>query len=875
MKIHFKVFVLVLSVSLFSFNLSAKRTKKQGKSAAVKVMTDTLKSALKDTAAKKDKPVFKSVKEVADKCKKYSGLFNIYQDTTTGKTYLEITEDKIGKEYIYFAYVLDGVVDAGYARGGFKDNAVFKIERYFDRIDFTLRNTNYYFDSTNALSKSKDANINQPLFYSEKIAALTTDEKSKKKTYLIDADNLFLGENFTQIKPSKQPGERSDAFALGSLSAKKSKYLAIKNYPENTDVAVEYVYDNPAPTNEGKEEVTDARFVSVKLQHALIAVPDNTYKPRFDDPRVGYFIDKINDQTTTNAIPWRDVIHRWNLEKKNPEDKISEPKKPIVWWIENTTPKEFRPIIKNAVLAWNEAFEGAGFKNAVECYEQPDSATWEAEDIRYNVLRWVSSPHPPYGGYGPSFVNPLTGEILGADIMLEFIYLTNRLPLEKLYDVAALDNMQPISTLNYDNCSFGDAMHQNILYGSQMLEAFGFSDIDKDEFMKQALYDLVLHEVGHTFGLNHNFIASQLHTPEQMNDPVLGATVGLTASVMDYTIPNISSDKNKQGLFFDIKPGLYDHWAIQYGYTPTENENKDNAVLQKILSASDKRENRFMNDADDMRSVGRGIDPRANISDMSDDAMGYAENNIKMVNNALPKLLAKYSTSNQSYHELRSAYLTLTGHYSRSLNIISRYIGGVFVNRNFVGQDSKDKPFTPTPFNEQKRAMQLLTKYAFSKNAFKAPNDIFAYLQMQRRGYDFRSENEDPKIHSRILNAQKAVLDQLLNNNVMQRITDSKMYGNKYPLTSVLKDATNGIFLEDLGGTVSSIRQNLQEEYVSRLLNIIDDKSAYSYTSKSAAYGEITRILAWMKSNTGGDAATVAHRAHLAFVINKILENKK
>ena len=95
-------------------------------------------------------------------------------------------------------------------------------------------------------------------------------------------------------------------------------------------------------------------------------------------------------------------------------------------------------------------------------------------------------------------------------------YLTNRLPLEKLYDVAALDNMQPISTLNYDNCSFGDAMHQNILYGSQMLEAFGFSDIDKDEFMKQALYDLVLHEVGHTFGLNHNFIASQLNTPEQM-----------------------------------------------------------------------------------------------------------------------------------------------------------------------------------------------------------------------------------------------------------------------------------------------------------------------------------------------------------------------
>jgi hypothetical protein len=273
--------------------------------------------------------------------------------------------------------------------------------------------------------------------------------------------------------------------------------------------------------------------------------------------------------------------------------------------------------------------------------------------------------------------------------------------------------------------------------------------------------------------------------------------------------------------------------------------------------------------------VGRGIDPRANISDMSSDAIGYAVGNIKMVNDALPKLLTKYSTSNKSYHELRNAYLTLSGHYARSLNIIGRYIGGVYVNRSFVGQDSSSKPFTPVPYSEQKRAMQLLTQYAFSKNAFKVPNNIYAYLQMQRRGYDFRKENEDPKIHDRILNAQRAVLDELLNNNVMQRITDSKLYGNKYSLTAVLRDVTNGIFTEDLGGNVSSIRQNLQEEYVSRLLNIIDTKSAYAYTSKSAAFGELKRILGWMETSTGGDIATTAHRAHLAFVINNVLDNKK
>ena len=869
--------LLFVTIGLFSISvLYAKKEKKKEEPVVVKTMTDSVKVAVKDTTVKKDsKPPFKTIKEVTEKCKKYTGLFNIYQDTTTGKTYLEITEDKIGKEYVYFAYVLDGILDAGYARGGYKDNSVFKIVRYFDRIDFILQNTNYYFNKNTELSKAENANINQPLFYSEKIAALTADDKSKKKTYLIETDNLFLGENLTQIKPTKMPTDKADAFTLGTLSSKKSKYLSINNYPENSDIAVEYIYENPSPVNNGTDEVTDARFVSVKLQHSLIEVPQNNFKPRYDDPRVGYFIEKVTDQTSTSATPWKDLIHRWDLQKKDPNAKISEPVKPITWWIENTTPKEFRPIIKNAVLAWNEAFETAGFKNAVECYEQPDTASWDAQDIRYNVIRWTSSPRPPYGGYGPSFVNPRTGQILGADIMLEFIYLSNRLPYEKLYDVAALDNLQPESNLNYDNCAYGEAMHQNILYGTQIMNAFDFSEINKDEFIKQALYDLVLHEVGHTFGLNHNFIASQLHTPQEIQDPVLGATIGLTASVMDYTIPNISPDKTKQGLFFDIKPGPYDKWAIQYGYINTVNDAEEKETLQKILAESVKKENRFMNDADDMRSVGRGIDPRANLYDMSDDAIGYAIGNIKMVNDALPKLLKKYSTPNKSYHELRNGYLALSGHYARSLNVIGRYIGGVYVNRNFVGQDTSSKPFTPVPYTEQKRAMQALTQYAFSKNAFKTPNNIYTYLQMQRRGYDFRRENEDPKIHDRILNTQRAVLDELLNNTVMLRLTDTKLYGNKYSVNAMLKDVTNGIFIEDLGASVSTIRQNLQEEYVSRLLNIVDAKSAYAYTSKSAAFGEVQRILAWMEANTGGDPATSAHRAHIVYLINSALDTKK
>ena len=147
-------------------------------------------------------------------------------------------------------------------------------------------------------------------------------------------------------------------------------------------------------------------------------MPDNDFEPRLADQRVGYFSERITDLTSVDLTPYNDLINKWDLQKKNPEEALSEPVKPITFWLENSTPKELIPYIKEGVLAWNAAFEKAGFKNAVAVKVQPDDADWDAGDIRYNVLRWTSSPNPPFGGYGPSFTNPRTGEIIGADICL-------------------------------------------------------------------------------------------------------------------------------------------------------------------------------------------------------------------------------------------------------------------------------------------------------------------------------------------------------------------------------------------------------------------------------------------------------------------------
>jgi hypothetical protein len=468
--------------------------------------------------------------------------------------------------------------------------------------------------------------------------------------------------------------------------------------------------------------------------------------------------------------------------------------------------------------------------------------------------------------------NPRTGQILSADIMLEFVYLTNRAVYEKLFDVSGL-NMNKTEYQSDNFCEYGRQMHENLMAGLYILQEEGFGDIDQREFIKQALYNLVLHEMGHTFGLNHNFIASQLLTPAEMQDIEMTSTVGLTSSVMDYTIPNISPVKGKQGLYFDMKPGFYDTWAIQYGYTQFKDPKETEDSLNKILSQSYKLEHLFFNDGDDMRYPGKGIDPRVMINDMSSDAITYATDNTVMMKNAIGTLLDKYKDEEQSYYAVRNAFTVLTTAMSRNFNVVSRYIGGVYVDRSFISQNSLNKPYTPVPLQTQKKAMDMLKKYCFAPDAFGKDSQIFNYLQYQRRGFNWEG-NEDPKLHDRFLNIQKGVLDQLLHKDVLQRIIDTKLYGNQYDITKMLTDLTNAIFMGDFSNP-NTIRQNLQGEYINRLLSIVDEKSSHSYSVKAAAFAQIDKIKKLLETGSSANPSAQGHHNNLLFMINNKVESKK
>ena len=855
-KVYLKLFLFSVIAGLLTFQpVEAQKKSKKKKGA--------------DTEAakpEKKKDPFKTIEEVTKSSKLVDGLFNIYQDTLTGKLLMKVTSEQLGKEYIHFAHVLNGVGDAGFFTGQYGGSRIFTINRYYKNIEIQLENTRYYFDEENPLSRAAKANINTPIIFNTSIEASNKDQTE----FLIDASSLFLSESFIQIKPSANPAQRPDQFTIGSLSKSKSKVKAIKNYPENTDLVTTLVYDSKYPRVSGSAAVTDGRAVSIEVQHSLIEVPDNDFEPRMDDPRIGYFTRMVDDQTSYEFANYRDMIHRWHLVKKDPDAALSEPVEPITWWIENTTPIEVREFIRDGVLQWNKAFETAGFKNAIVVKQQPDDAEWDAGDIRYNVLRWTSSPSPRFGGYGPSFVNPRTGQILGADVMLEYSSITFSFHREILFDIAGLG----LETESYTAleepyfCSHADFMHNQMLFGNFAMTAMDYTVEDKSEFLKEFIYMLTLHEVGHTLGLNHNMKASNLHSPDNINDKKLTLEKGLTGSVMDYSNVNISLDKSNQGYYWDIVPGTYDHWVINYGYSQT-----DEAGLKAILNQPSGPETYFGNDADDMRAPGRHIDPRVMIGDMTSDPVRFAADRIALVNSIYPKLLDKYSTEGENYNELRIAFLVLTGQYAISTRVMTRQIGGIYVDRSYIGQEGGTKPFTAVPYETQKNAMKALNKYAFSPGAFDFPKELYSYLQRQRRGFTGFGQNEDPHLHDRYLRIHNDLLNQLTHPNVLKRITDSQMYGNKYSLSEMMTDLTNAIFEADLNRSVNSIRQNLQQEYTDRLISVVGEKSSYDNASKSMAFYELKRINRMVKASGSPNTSTRAHRQFIVHKIETALEN--
>ncbi len=857
-----KTFLACICLSVAMLGFGQKKNKKSA--APVRVTIVAIDSS------KLKKPAL-SIKDKVKSSKKIEGLFTAYQDTAVGSMQLFIKKDQLGKEYIYQSFSINGPTALYLNQSMHRSTFVFKVMKSFDKLEFVRVNNSFYYDSLNAISKTKDVDKPEAVFTIEKIVA------EDSSGYLVNADALFISERLDPIKPASPPSFFSmPSFNLGGLNPTKSKYYAVRSFPNNTDFVVDLAYDNPGAYISGGADVTDPRYVRIRMQHSLIEMPDNDFTSRLDDPRVGYFTQRVTDQTSISPVPYKDKITRWNLVKKDPNTTLSEPLEPIVFWVENTTPLEYRQIIVDAGLKWNAAFEKAGFKNAVQMKIMPDSVDWDPADIRYNVIRWVASANPTYGAIGPSFINPKTGQILGADISIEWYSGSATPNIAELFDnKVAVSNTTTNGDQEYRNCTLASELKAQLTIGITALDAAGTDAKQLGEMHQQFLTYLILHEMGHTLGLNHNMKASQMWSPAEINNKELTRKYGLIGSVMDYPAVNVALDKKKQGDYYTTVAGPYDLWAIEYGYTPLS-DKEEKAALTKILSRSTDPKLAFGNDGDDMRSPGKAMDPRINVDDLTSDAIGYAVDRFKLVNKIMGTLVAKYSKPGQSYAELRSRFNSLQNQRLSMISAVSRYVGGVYMDRSFPEQQSKTKPFTPVSKATQKRAISVLNKYVFAPNAFDADAPVFPYLQPQRRGFSQAMSGDDYKITSVVLMQQMSgALSHILHPATMLRITNSRLYGNQYSLAEILSDLTTGIFAADLKTNVNVYRQYLQSNYVKGLLSIVDSKSGmYDDMAKAAALYAVRKIKTQMTTATSDNEETKAHRASIIYLINTALEPK-
>lgn len=805
--------------------------------------------------APKDDP--KSYKAIVAKMEKTEGLFTFYRSKKTGALFIDFSADQLaeGAQFIYHAQIVNSVAGMPLPQlGDYGRPNIMSFRRHYDRVEFRKENTAYYFDPASPLARAADANIQPAIVGLGRVIAVSKDEAR----VLVNVDGLFRNEMLEQIAPMNS--------MFVSPNPVTSKIDRVRSYARNAQVVVAHGYDSDGSQN--WRNVPDGRALTTTIQHSFIALPEPGFKPRRDDYRVGYFTDRITDLTSNSQNRWADLIHRWRLEKKDPDAALSDPVKPITFWIQNTTPLAYRATIIEAGLGWNAAFEKAGFTNAVEIKVQPDDADWDADNIDYNVLRWVSTPSSRYYGMGPSLADPRTGEIIAADIMLEnnalrgmghaFDVLSSEEPAgdvaTMLKEYAAEQSQTSGEGFTGQRCQIDrDLATFALLPAGQALESgqeAGSNDDVLTPLKRQILKFLITHEMGHTLGLAHNFIASTWVDYDTAHSAEYEDVGVLSASIMDYPELNVAGPGEAQGLYFPTRPGPYDHWAIEFGYTPELEEAADQAAARKAL----------LN-----RSTQPGLaysvshsDPRVAVWDMSDDPVSFAIDRINLIESRFKVIRSEMIASGDNRDALFTSVTSLLAQKDRQASTLMNYIGGVYEEHADVGQPGATTPYRPVSLVDQKRVMGALSKHYLAPAAYDMPDDLVADLQHRRRGHSAGGLALSRAIKWR----QARVLFALMNPGTTAGLVEARLHGGAYSAAMLVSDLTVSVFAEDLEDTVGANRQALQSTYVN-ILMIMALSGGWDAQSEAAALQELIAIEKMMGKTSGADEATRAHQSHL------------
>jgi hypothetical protein len=806
---------------------------------------------------RKDVP-WRSFSEVTKGARVQSGIFTLYQKRDN--SYLSFSPAQLDRDYLLVTQLSQGIGELGLDGGSSVRTDLIRFHRSADRIELWVVNPHFAATPGTPMARAVAYSFGHSVAQSFPIATMRDNGE-----ILIDlapfllSDWADLGSFFQGVATQRKLS------GTIFLDRDRSSLEQLQLFPGNLEAEVRLTYQSNR--NLGLDAIADYRWIPVGVHYSLLELPAIPMHPRYADERVGYFVSAIKDfsRDTAESFFVR-FVNRWRLEKRDPAAAISEPVKPIVYYIDRTVPNEWRPWVRAGILEWNRAFEEVGFRNAIQVFDAPDDSLWSAEDARYSTVRWTATNRSVYA-VGPSNVDPRTGEILNADVLVSAAWIQTwrgesgeyAAPQTTVSSTFVEDSAASGADGRSRLCSFAEGMRREGTLTRAVLagrEGAGDGGAATRLYIGQALKALIMHEIGHTLGLRHNFRGSAGISRSQLLDPEYTRAHGLGVSVMDYSPPALSADPRKQGDYYASTIGSYDRWAIRYGYTelageagpttakgsagiaPTWTPDGETKALRSIAGEAADPAHLYGTD-EDAGFGGLGLDPTVSRYDQTNDPLGWARDRVSLINGLFDSLPSRMVAPGQGYARLRSAFTDLLTDRWYATLITTKYLGGAMTARDHRGDPSARPAVVTVPAAQQRQALAFVAEAGFGERAYRFSPELLSQLGPDRWRHWGSTPGADGRIdfplHDWAMAQQGALLGQLLDPVVLSRIRDAELRARANQPTVTIPELfstlTGAIWAEvgypgpdgkaGLLRNITSVRRDLQRMYLNSLVRMI------------------------------------------------------
>ena len=756
-------------------------------------------------------------KEKEKKIKPYDEIITSDAKTRVGllrthriddKLFYEIPADLLGSDLLWVTQISETTAGNSYSGMPVTDHVV-RWELLGDRV--LLRSVHFGIraDTKDSIAEAVEASNLAPIIRTFEVKAY-----GKDKAPVIEVTDLF----------TKEVAEfnAKSALSAGAMDSGRTFIQEVKAFPDNVEVKVLASY-----ADSGKD--TASSGVTAVLHHSMVRLPKQKMKPRKHDPRVGFFTVGFTDYADDSKHEAGQVryITRWRLEKKDPKAAVSEPVKPIVFYVGREVPDKWKKYVKAGIDDWQPAFEAAGFKNAIQGKLPPDpreDPDWDPEDARISSIRWV--PSKVENAFGPHVHDPRTGEILEADVRM--YHNVQKLVRDWYFVQAAASDPR-----------------------AQKLPM-------PDDLVGELIRFVVAHEVGHSLGFPHNMKASSSYTIAQLRDPEWTKKNGTAPSIMDYARFNyVAQPEDKASMMPKIGP--YDTFAVTWGYRQFADDATEKEELEKQVKVQ-------INDPIfRFGDPNPGVDPTQQTEDLGANAVEATALGVKNLNRIAGFLVTATCAPGKDYSLLANMHEQLLRQWSREMGHVVNVVGGVEeINLNYGDAETR---FHPLPAAYQRSALSfLVTNALHTPDMFTSSNLI---LRLTAEG-----------VADRVLSAQRQVLDGIVNARRINRAAENERLqgADSLPVSELFETLRGGLFEEfqQVGARPDVYRRNLQRSYISLLAQQVKNPASDS-DLPALARGELQAIRALLGKAGENLNATLAilHVNDLLGRITQALDPKR